>query len=72
MSQEAQAFPGEPTPSERIAIATARVARRKQELDNAVAEYALACQTLAVAIERADRFHEAQTNPANEKPDDPA
>ncbi len=64
--------PGEPDAKERITIAKARVERKKQELDNALAEYAMACQTLAVAIERSERTSELPTEPQHEKPDQPS
>lgn len=56
---------------ERLAvdICKQRVDEKKQWLDNALAEYAMACQTLALAVERADRASELPTEPQHEKPD---
>ncbi len=60
---------GEPTLQERVTIARARVDRRKAELDLAQTEYVLACQALAVAIERAERADEIPTERENRKPE---
>ena len=54
--------------SESLAIAHSRVERRKGELDAALAEYVLACKTLAVVIDRIERPNEVPTKPNNEKP----
>lgn len=61
-------LPLNPTASERVDICRERVGRRKRELDTAVHEYALACQELAVAVERAERASEIPTEPNNDKP----
>lgn len=61
----------EPTLQERITIARTRVERRKQELDLAQTEYVMACQTLAVAIERAEKADEIPTERENPKPSGP-